>query len=112
MADPLITEQIPHAPIRHVHLPIRAALGAAHDERPDDHRELVYVALHADEDPGQVLGWGECSALNAPTYTDEWAAGAYDRLTSGSPLARARHPMAVAAVEMALLDADLRAAGQ
>ncbi len=56
-------------------------------------------------------GWGECSALNEPTYTDEWAAGAFDVLSNGDPVDVDQHPMAAAAVEMATLDLTLRIDG-
>ena len=77
-------------------------------------------------------GWGECAALGAPTYSPEYATAAWEvlrsdlvpRLLSGdtSPasagdvgglLADVRgHHMAKAALEMAVLDAELRAAGR
>ena len=107
----MIRPPLTHATVRLVRLPVRASLGAAHNERPADDRELVFIAGHVD-DTSVTAGWGECSALNAPTYTAEWAAGAYASLTSGSPIASATEPMAAAAIEMAYLDAELRAAGQ
>jgi O-succinylbenzoate synthase len=62
-----------------------------------------------------ALGWGECSALNAPTYTHEWAADSFERLAAwahgGSPPPADSFPMAAAAIEMAGLDATLRQAG-
>ena len=66
-------------------------------------------------------GWGECVALSEPTYSPEYAAGAHHvlehhllpRAVAGRPLDDVLgHPMAKATVEMALLDARLRAAGQ
>ncbi len=76
-------------------------------------------------------GIGECSALAAPTYTEEYAAGAeavlvehliprlmrtvgtdLDVLSQLQVLNEVRgHPMAKAALEMALLDASLREQG-
>jgi O-succinylbenzoate synthase len=116
VADALIPSsaagQLTHATVRLVRLPVRASLGAAHDERPAEHRELVFVAGHADGDTTVVQGWGECSALNAPTYTAEWAAGAYASLVSGAGIDAAAEPMAAAALEMAELDAELRSSGQ
>ena len=103
--------RLSHATVRLVRLPVRASLGAAHNERPADDRELVFVAGH-DGDRSAIAGWGECSALNAPTYTAEWAAGAYASLTSGVPLNAAAEPMAAAALEMAQLDAELRIGGE
>ncbi|MEL7156333.1 MAG: o-succinylbenzoate synthase, partial [Actinomycetota bacterium] len=92
-------------------------------------RELTVVRVDTDLGPG----WGECSALPDPTYTNEFAAGAFRQLATelgpaivGRTLGaedpwfelRAvcpepdRHPMAMAALEMAVIDARLRAAGR
>jgi O-succinylbenzoate synthase len=75
-------------------------------------------------------GWGECVAMDAPLYSYEYADQAQDvvrrflvprlfaagEMTAGQvgPLLEPikGHPMAKAAVEMAVLDAELRAAGQ
>lgn len=83
--------------------------------------------VRIDTDEGH--GWGECSALPEPSYTDEYAAGAFrvlvDRLAprltrrrlDGSAAIVALEllsgvegqPMAKAAVEMAVLDVECRA---
>ncbi len=88
----------------------------------------MLVRLETDAGPG----WGECAALAAPSYTEEHADGAEQVLAQhllpllleqGAPdegvesaLDRLEvvrgHRMAKAAVEMALLDADLRASGR
>ncbi|MBW3669067.1 MAG: o-succinylbenzoate synthase [Actinobacteria bacterium] len=69
----------------------------------------------------EAEGWGECVAMAAPTYTAEYVDGAHHvvrthlapRLLAGHDLAAVKgHPMAKAAVEMAVLDAELRAAGR
>ena len=89
-------------------------------------RAIVIVRVEVD---GQV-GWGECSALPAATYTPESAAGSFALLADHllpalvgarkeSPTAtldalrplHPRAPFALAAAEMALLDAELTAAG-
>ncbi len=66
-------------------------------------------------------GWGECAALSEPTYSAEYADGAHHvlehhllpRVLAGAPLDDVvGHPMAKATIEMALLDAELRARGQ
>src|SRR4051794_22149653 len=75
-------------------------------------------------------GWGECVAMDAPLYSYEYADAAQDvvrrflvpRLFAAGELSAGRvgsllepikgHPMAKAAVEMAVLDAELRQAGQ
>jgi O-succinylbenzoate synthase len=64
-------------------------------------------------------GWGECAALNEPGYTAEWADGAAEvvermlapRLLRGEPCDDAAHPMASAALQLAVLDARLRGTG-
>lgn len=86
-------------------------------------REVVLVrAVGPDSE-----GWGECSTLPAPTYNPEWTDGAWEILSRflvplvlGRPLDGATvagalsaiqgHHMAKAAVELAVLDAELRAA--
>jgi O-succinylbenzoate synthase len=82
---------------------------------------LVRVVGHAGE------GWAECGALSAPGYVAEWVGSAHDvlrdvgapRLVGGgsvraadvAALVPAGNPMAAAALETAVLDAELRAAG-
>lgn len=83
-------------------------------------------ALRLTTDVG--IGWGECSALPAATYTAESAVGSFKRLSEqiapklfgtevtagsiGNALAiHADYPMAVSCVEMAALDAELSASG-
>lgn len=73
-------------------------------------------------------GWGECVAMDDPLYSSEYVAGAehvvvhhlvprlaglpVDAGRVGELLAPVRgHPMAKAALELAILDAELRAAG-
>jgi len=78
---------------------------------------------------GSADGWAECAALAAPSYTSEYVEGAHRVIrehlaplvlgagdlavdTVAGLLAPVRgHPMAKAAVETAILDAELRAAG-
>ena len=73
---------------------------------------LTVVGLHDQNDTSTVSGWGECSALNEPGYTTEWAEGAFDLLRSGRPFDRHLAPMTTAAIEMAMLDAELKRQGQ
>jgi O-succinylbenzoate synthase len=79
---------------------------------------------------GGVSGWGECVALPEPTYSPEYSEGAADvlarhlvpRLLAAAPstagavadaLAPVKgHPMAKAALELAVLDAELRRCGR
>jgi O-succinylbenzoate synthase len=92
----------------------------------------VRTTVSVGGDSREVVGWGECVAQEEPTYSSEYVAGAQavlvDHLlprlfaaqrerplsaeTVGEVLAPVvGHPMAKAALEMALLDAQLRAAG-
>lgn len=104
-------------------LPLREPFVASHGET----LARTITAISIDTDVG--TGWGECSALPAPTYTAEFSAGAYNRLTSdlaprliGQAVTSedvlalladaADQPMTLACVEMAVLDAELRAAGR
>ena len=75
-------------------------------------------------------GWGECVAMNEPLYSSEYVEGAHAVIRShllprllaagdvssesvASVLSAVKgHPMAKAALEMAVLDADLTARGQ
>lgn len=92
-------------------------------------RYALLVEGTFDTDSGQVTGWGECVAMEQPIYSAEYADGAHavierwlapalfaaDDLsaeTTAEMLHRiVGHPMAKAALEMAVLDAQLRAAG-
>ncbi|HZQ81459.1 MAG TPA: o-succinylbenzoate synthase [Gaiellaceae bacterium] len=100
--------------------PFRASIGTF------DHRDVLLVHVTADG----VDGWGECTAFGEPTYSYEYTDGAHDVIRRHMlPLLLARqdvraedvagilapvrgHPMAKAAVEMAILDAELRAEGR
>lgn len=104
-------------------MPLVRPFRAAHGVR--DVREALLVRAVT----GDAEGWGECAAPEEPTYTAEYLDGALDVLRrfllpgalegGGRPTerfaraaARIRgHPMAKAALEAALLDAELRAAG-
>ncbi len=65
-------------------------------------------------------GWGECSALTAPTYSGEFAAAAWlvlrdhlvPALLAGEDSAVVGHPMAAHALSAAVLDARLRRRGR
>lgn len=109
--------------LRQVRLPMVAPLRASHGTERDRH--VVVVRLVGDG----AEGWGECVALTEPTYTSEFAAGAAvvlrDHLaprlvgtdvTGAAVIVRLAdvrgHPMAKSSLEMAVLDAELRAAGR
>ena len=93
---------------------------------------LVRAVLRYERDGGERAefeGWGECTALPAPTFSSEYTAGAVEVsetyllpallsakvATAGNvtpALAAVKgHKMAKSAFEAALLDAELRAAG-
>jgi len=76
-------------------------------------RPTVVVSVTTVDD---VTGWGECPALAQPTYTSEWAQGAYRTLVEvlvpgwrdgGPPVVG--HPMASGALADAATDVALRA---
>lgn len=110
--------------LRRVRLPLVAPFRTAAGTLTD--REVVVVEVRSDRGPG----WGECAALPAPTYTEEWLDGAWlvlrdhlvPRLLARGDLTSAAlpdvfgavvgHSMAKCALEMAVLDAELRTAGR
>jgi O-succinylbenzoate synthase len=91
-----------------------------------EHARDVLLVRAAGEDAD---GWGECVAMSEPLYSSEYVDGAAevirrflvpaiaslpdaDAHTAEAAFARIKgHPMAKAAVQTALLDAELRAAG-
>lgn len=93
-------------------------------------RRILLVRAELDLDGTVTEGWGECVAGDEPTYSSEYVDGAalvmssvlvprlhaVDHLTAAGVadvLEPVRgHPMAKAALEMALLDAELRAVGR
>ena len=101
--------------VRRVVLPLATPfVTAAGTERERD--VVVVRAIGA----GGEEGWAECVAPTLPTYTGEWAAGAEAVLVEVlAPLALAGgdltavkgNPMARSALDLAVLDAELRATG-
>lgn len=117
--------------LHRVQLPIRTPFTTSFSTQHV--RELVLVELQAESQGLQVTGWGECVALPEPVYSPDHCDGAiavieqylvpalldYQRQheltaeTVGHALRRIiGHQMAKAALEMAVLDAELRAAGR
>lgn len=94
--------------------PLRRAHVAAHGR--EDVRSLILVEVALDDG---TVGWGECSALSRPTYTAEHTDGAWQVLRdelvpqalAGGPFDVVGHPMALAGLRTALLDATLRRTG-
>ncbi|MEL6892945.1 MAG: o-succinylbenzoate synthase [Actinomycetota bacterium] len=103
--------------------PFRTSFGVERE------RDILLVEVHARAAHGEpVTGWGECVALAEPTYSPEYVDGAdhvmrhhlLPAVFDGSPLEAADvarrlghlhgHPMAKGSIEMAVLDAQLRAA--
>jgi len=96
-------------------LALRHPLRSAHGVESD--RALVVVRV-VDGDGAE--GWGECSALTRPTYTHEYAAGAWSvlrhelapALLAGVEPEVTTHPMAAAALVDARVDLALRREGR
>ena len=100
--------------------PFRTSVGS------QDHRNALLVQITT---TGGVVGWGECVAEDDPYYFAEYLSGEKEvlrrwlvpTLAAESDLRAARvpgllrslrgHTMAKAAIEMAVLDAELRALG-
>jgi o-succinylbenzoate synthase len=113
--------------LRHLSLPLvgpfRTSFGTEFD------RDVLVVRIVLEFDGAESEGWGECVALREPVYSAEFVDAAelviaehlVPRLVRGGPLTAADvadrlapvkgHPMAKAAVEMAVLDAELRHRG-
>ncbi|QIG45866.1 o-succinylbenzoate synthase [Nocardioides anomalus] len=114
--------------LRRVAMPLRSPFRTSFGTETDRDILLVRVVTDAAE------GWGECVAMAAPLYSSEYADAAADvlrgflvpRLAAGSADGRLTgahavapllapvkgHRMAKAALETAVLDAELRAAGR
>ncbi len=101
--------------------PFRTSFGS------QSRRELVLIRVQT----ADAEGWGECVAMEEPVYSSEFLDSAVDVIrrflvprlvASGDALTAGRvahvlapikgHPMAKAAVELAVLDAELRASGR
>ena len=101
--------------IRELSLPVRAQLAAGHDDAPNGNRTLTVVGLTIDGS----TGWGECSALPRVGYTHESSGLAYDVLAGDPQIVQSggakglvdRYPMAMAALEMAEFDLQLKRTG-
>nr|WP_297081753.1 o-succinylbenzoate synthase [uncultured Demequina sp.] len=122
--------QIDHVTLRELRIPLVTPFTTSFSTQTA--RTVVAVEVAARVDGAEVTGWGECGALAEPVYSEEYASGAVDvterfllpRLaqaqradalsaeTVGTHLeAVVGHRMAKAALESALLDGQLKAAG-
>lgn len=120
---------IEHVELRRISMPLVSAFRTSFGSQTERDILLVRVDL-ADATGGTVEGWGECVALSEPSYSPEYVDSAQHvivhhllpRLLATGPLEAADvapclaklhgHPMAKAALEMAVLDAQLRAEGR
>jgi len=124
-----MTWTIERIELRRIAMPLVSPFRTSFGSQTDRDILLVRVDL-ADASGSIVEGWGECVALSEPSYSPEYVDGAQHvivhhllpRLMAAGPIEAADvapalaklhgHPMAKAALEMAILDAQLRAAGQ
>ena len=124
-----MTWTIERVELRRIAMPLVSPFRTSFGNQTDRDILLVRVDL-ADASGSIVEGWGECVALSEPSYSPEYVDGAQHvivhhllpRLMAAGPIEAADvaptlaklhgHPMAKAALEMAVLDAQLRAAGQ
>ncbi|MFJ4770926.1 o-succinylbenzoate synthase [Streptomyces uncialis] len=108
--------------LRRIAMPLKAPFRTSFGVETD--RDILLVRVETED----AEGWGECVAMSEPRYSSEHVEGAADVLrrflvpalpadvdanTVGASLAPfAGHRMAKAALETALLDAQLRARGE
>lgn len=121
--DPLSSVRIERIERWYARMPLREPFRSSGSEV----RERVVLFVRVRTDLGD--GWGECAALPAPTYTEEWIAGAdaviADHLAprlegrrlapdqvSGALSGVVGHHMAKASLATAVLDASLRSDGR
>jgi O-succinylbenzoate synthase len=114
--------------LREIHLPLVAPFQTSFGTQTS--RRILLVRAEVERDGVVTEGWGECVAGDEPTYSSEYVDGAAlvirsvlaPRLAAVDDLTAADvthvlepvrgHPMAKASLEMAVLDAELRAEGR
>ena len=114
--------------LREIHLPLVAPFQTSFGTQTS--RRILLVRAEVEVDGVVTEGWGECVTGDEPTYSSEYVDGAAlvirsvlaPRLAAIDNLHAADvarilgpvrgHPMAKAALEMAVLDAELRAEGR
>lgn len=123
---------IDHVELRRISMPLVSPFRTSFGSQSE--RDILLVRVDLADASGRstdtVEGWGECVALSEPSYSPEYVDGAQHvilhhllpRLMAAGPIEAADvapalatlhgHPMAKAALEMAVLDAQLRATGQ
>lgn len=127
--SPLKPVRIEQVELRRIAMPLVSPFRTSFGVETD--RDILIVHVEADLDGVAVDGWGECVALGEPTYSAEYVNGAQrvmvehllprlaDAASEGIDAADVGellrsvhgHPMAKGAIEAAVLDAQLRAAG-
>jgi len=124
-----MTSTIERVELRRIAMPLVSPFRTSFGSQTD--RDILLVRIDLADASGSIVeGWGECVALSEPSYSPEYVDGAQHvivhhllpRLMAAGPIEAADvaptlaklhgHPMAKAALEMAVLDAQLRAAGQ
>ena len=127
-----MTWTIERVELRRIAMPLVSPFRTSFGSQTERDILLVRVDLAAESGntTDTIEGWGECVALSEPSYSPEYVDGAQHviinhllpRLMAAGPIDAADvapalgklhgHPMAKAALEMAVLDAQLRAVGQ
>jgi o-succinylbenzoate synthase len=109
-----VTEDLQAIELLRVRLPLKRAFTTSFGTSTDK----ICVLVRAVGGDG-AEGWGECTAMEVPAYSAEWVDGAWlvlrdvlgpAALAGRDPGVRG-HPMARAALEVALTDLDLRRRG-
>lgn len=111
--------------LRRISLPLVTAFTTSFGS--ETHRDILLLRVELERENTIFEGWGECVAPNDPTYSAEYVAAAetvieqhlFPRLAAPDRITAAEvhhllrsvkgHPMAKASLEMAILDAELRA---
>jgi o-succinylbenzoate synthase len=114
--------------LRRISMPLVAPFRTSFGNQTE--RDILLVAVVLSDGDDTVEGWGECVAMSEPSYSSEYVDGAQHvivhhllpRLLAAGPIEAADvaptlaslhgHPMAKATLEMAILDAQLRATGE
>jgi o-succinylbenzoate synthase len=109
-----VTERPDAVELLRVRLPLKRPFTTSFGTSATKECVLVRALAH-----DGLEGWGECTAMEEPRYSGEWIEGAWlvlrDHLVpaafAGRPAGIRGHPMAEAALEVALADLELRRTG-